>query len=182
MNRNKNEYIFHENEVIVLMKGGKQCRISKGSFEKIWPYTWCAEGTGYAMSRTSGKAVKMHRIILGAKKGQFVDHVDGDGFNNSLENLRLCRKQQNEFNSKIRADNSTGYKGVSFIKKSGRYRAYINKNGIRYELGTYETKVEAAQAYNEKALELFGEFARLNEIVIGGDPIGDKQIQCGRVL
>lgn len=165
MNNNRNEYLVGNNVTIIRMKGGKECRVSTVTFEQLWPYTWCVEGTGYAMSRTSGQAVKMHRLIMSAKIGEFVDHIDGDPLNNTLENLRICRKQQNEFNQKVRADSSTGYKGVSFLKSTGKYRAYINKNRIRYELGVFHTKEEAALAYNRKAAELFGEFARLNEIV-----------------
>jgi len=164
MNNNQNEYFIGEKETVIKMKGGKACRISAECFEKVWPYTWCVEGTGYVMSRTSGRAVKLHRLIMNARKGEYVDHIDGDRLNNTLENLRICRKQQNEFNQKIRRDNSTGYKGVSFFKARGKYRAYINKDRKRYELGLFEKKEDAALAYNEKAIELFGEFARLNEI------------------
>ena len=165
MNNNRNEYCVGNDVTIIKMKGGKECRVSTDTFEMLWPYTWCVEGTGYVMSRTSGHAVKMHRLIMNAKKGEFVDHIDGDPLNNTLDNLRICRKQQNEFNQKVRVDNTTGYKGVSLLKSTGKYRAYINKNGIRYELGVFHTKKEAALAYNMKAVELFGEFARLNEIV-----------------
>ena len=164
MNNNKNEYIVGSEETVIRMRLGKSCRISTVCFELVWPYTWCVEGTGYVMSRTPGKAVKLHRMLVSAGKGEFVDHVDGDPLNNTLPNLRICRKQQNEFNSKIRRDNTTGYKGISYIKSSGKFRAYINKNGDRFELGVFRTKEEAAFAYNEKAYELFGEFARLNKI------------------
>lgn len=163
---NRNEYLIGTDITIIRMKGGKECLVSTEVFERLWPYTWCVEGTGYAMSRTSGQAVKMHRLIMGAKEGEYVDHIDGNPLNNTLGNLRLCKKQQNEFNQKIRTDNTSGYKGVSLLKESGRYRAYINKNRIRYELGIFLTKEEAALAYNRKAVELFGEYARLN--MVGG--------------
>lgn len=83
---------------------------------------------------------------------------------NTLGNLRLCKKQQNEFNTKVRSDNTTGYKGVSFSKSKNKYRSYINKDGHYYHLGYFNTKEEAALTYNQKAISLFGEYARLNEI------------------
>ena len=78
--------------------------------------------------------------------------------------MRLCKKQQNEFNTKVRSDNTTGYKGVSFSKSKNKYRSYINKDGHYYHLGYFNTKEEAALTYNQKAISLFGEYARLNEI------------------
>mgnify|MGYP000928629182 FL=1 len=164
MTRNTNRYICCGETTSIFTANSKLILISTESIDLVKPFTWCVEGTGYAMSRTKGYAVKMHRLIMEAEQGQFVDHIDGNPLNNTLENLRLCYKQQNEFNTKIRSDNTSGYKGVSFHKPSGRYRAYINKDGIRQDLGLHDTKKDAAKSYNQKASELFGEFARLNQI------------------
>ena len=59
----------------------------------------------------------------------------------------------------------TGYKGVCFIESLQKYRAYINKDGKQHNLGLFYKKEDAAEAYNRAATELFGEYARLNEIV-----------------
>ena len=145
------------------MKNGKKSIISTEFLDLVKPYTWCVEGTGYVMSRSNGKAIKLHRLITNAQKGQFVDHIDGNPLNNTVSNLRLCRKQQNEFNTKIRSDNKSGYKGVC-LTRNGKYRAYISLNGTQYNLGVFSTKEDAARAYNSKAKKLFGEYARLNLI------------------
>ena len=134
---NNNKYTICGNIAILKMKGDQECLISVESLEKIRPYTWCVEGTGYAMSRTFGRAVKMHRLVVNAGKGDYVDHIDGNRLNNTLSNLRICSKKQNEYNSKIRADNSSGFKGVSFDKRKDKYRAYINKDGHQYHLGYF---------------------------------------------
>jgi len=159
---NKNRYIFGDIETILILKNSQKVRVSTELIEKIWPYTWCIEGTGYVMSRTSGVAIKLHRLITGACSGEFVDHVDGDIKNNTISNLRICTKQQNEFNTKIRVDNSSGFKGVCYIEKLNKYRAYINYCGKQINLGLYLDKTQAAKAYNGKACELFGEYAKLN--------------------
>ena len=161
---NNNKYTICGNIAILKMKGDQECLISVESLEKIRPYTWCVEGTGYAMSRTFGRAVKMHRLVVNAGKGDYVDHIDGNRLNNTLSNLRICSKKQNEYNSKIRADNSSGFKGVSFDKRKDKYRAYINKDGHQYHLGYFWSAEDAAQAYNLMAQEFFGEYARLNPI------------------
>ena len=67
-------------------------------------------------------------------------------------------------NKGVQSNSTTGYKGVSFEKTIGRYRAYCNFEGKRYNLKTFTTPEEAALAYNEKAKELFGEFALLNKV------------------
>ena len=159
-----NSYEILGKETIIHMKRGKECIISTSTIEIVRPYTWCVEGTGYVMSRSSGIAVKIHRLITSAKKGIYVDHIDGNPLNNRLENLRTCFKQQNEFNTKRRSDNTSGYKGVCFDSKRALFRAYITKDGKQYHLGYFITKEEAAYAYNKMAVELFGDFARLNEI------------------
>ena len=113
---NNNRYTICGNIAILKMKGNQECLISVESLEKIRPYTWCVEGTGYAMSRTFGRAVKMHRLVVNARKDDYVDHIDGNRLNNTLSNLRICSKKQNEHNPKIRADNSSGFKGGSVSK------------------------------------------------------------------
>lgn len=160
----KNEYQTFGEYTAVYMCTGILCVISTVSLGIILPYTWCLDGNGYVMSRTFGKTVKLHRLIMNAGVNEYVDHIDGNPLNNTLDNLRICKKQQNEFNSKLRSDSSSGYKGVSYRKDRHYYRSYINKDGKQYHLGNYNTKEEAARAYNQKAIELFGEYARLNDV------------------
>jgi len=164
MKRNKNQYINFGDETVLVLKSGISVLISTVSVALVKPYTWCREGTGYIMSRSTGKAVKLHRLIMDAKQGDFVDHIDGDPLNNTLANLRRCTKQQNEFNQKIRVDNKTGFRGVSYNPMCGKYRACVCINGKQIHLGLYESPRDAAKAYNAKAIVIFGEYARLNVV------------------
>ena len=84
--------------------------------------------------------------------------------NNSWNNLRQANKSENNINRKIQANNTTGYKGVSYRKDRNKYQARIFKDNIKYSLGCFKTAKEAALAYNAKAIELHGEFATLNVI------------------
>ncbi len=93
-----------------------------------------------------------------------VDHIDGDKFNNSLSNLRFCTASQNIGNSNLRSDNTSGYKGVTFRAKAGKWVAAIRQNYRLIYLGSFSSPHDAACAYNSAAKEFFGEFARLNEV------------------
>lgn len=106
----------------------------------------------------------LHRLIMERmlghelQKNQDVDHRDGDGLNNTRENLRLATRSQNLANMKKRP-NKWGYKGVSFHKLSGLFSATIRVDGKRHPLGYYKTAELAHDAYKKAALEFFGEFA-----------------------
>lgn len=109
------------------------------------------------------KIIFMHRIIMNPPKGMFVDHINGDGLDNRRENLRICTISQNTANSVRPSTNTSGYKGVQSSGRSTRpWKATIHAKGITKYLGAYRTKEEAAIAYDKKAVELYGEFAKLN--------------------
>ena len=113
------------------------------------------------------KHVTMHKFLMDTPFGMQVDHIDGNGLNNCRENLRICTQSQNNGNYRISARNKSGFKGVSWHKKTGKWRAtlatYMLDKKQQY-LGVFENKEDAAKAYNEAAKVYFGEFARLNKI------------------
>lgn len=119
-----------------------------------------------ATIRIRGKnaSVRMHRLITKATKDQDVDHINGNGLDNRKINLRFCTKSQNNFNRGPKASNTSGYKGVSFKNQYKKWVAQIQINGKKKHIGYFNDPKEAAKAYNIKALELFGEFARINII------------------
>jgi hypothetical protein len=123
-------------------------------------YAWRHQYNGYREYRE----VKMHRQIMKAKTGEIIDHADSNGLNNQKSNLRFCSFSQNNMNSRISRNNVSGFKGVSYHRQNKRWRATINKDRKQVSLGCYGTPEAAALAYNRKATELFGEFARPNVI------------------
>lgn len=90
-------------------------------------------------------------IMTGRMPDYHVDHINGNGLDNSWSNLRVVSQQENALNKKIYSCNSTGFAGVT--KRGKRYRARIRYNGVLYNLGTYDTPEEAGEARKNKEME-----------------------------
>ena len=104
----------------------------------------------------------MHRLIMDAQERQEIDHADGNGLNNQKDNLRFCTHSQNHMNRKP-TKGSSKYKGVSWHKAAKKWNARITLNKKTVSIGYFDSEIIAAKAYDEKAIELFGEFAKLNK-------------------
>lgn len=113
----------------------------------------------YAYTTSRRLLLAMHRLVAGATPGLQVDHRDRDGLNNRRSNLRLCTNAQNQWN-RVKVRGGSQYKGVN---RCGRkWRAVIRVDGQQVHLGYFRVEEEAAKAYDAAAVQLFGEFARLN--------------------
>jgi hypothetical protein len=140
-------------------------------YEKVSQYKWYAENRLYSWyARTTiiktRKNIYLHRFILNVKPDEEVDHINGNGLDNRRCNLRIVTHQQNMMNVKKRINGSSKYRGVFWDKEREKWEAQIAINGKSCYLGLFTSEVEAAKAYNIKALESFGEYAKLN-IIIG---------------
>lgn len=102
---------------------------------------------------------RLHTFLTG---WPLVDHVNGNGLDNRRANLRPATNAENMRNRRRYANNTSGFKGVTFDKAKGRWKAQIRLDGRRRYIGRYDTAEEAARAYDAAARELHGEFARLN--------------------
>lgn len=111
------------------------------------------------------KTVLLHRVLMGANPGEEVDHVNFDGMDNRLSNLRIVTPAQNRKWRRARHDSETKLRGIDRApnQKTEAWRARVNIDGRRVLLGTFATKEDAIKAYNCKAKEVHGEFAYLNE-------------------
>lgn len=129
------------------------------------------------VGRTRADGVKeydtylLHRVILermlgrALAKGEVVDHIDGNGLNNSRSNLRLATNAENCRNRrKLNRNNKSGFHGVYWHKSNKKWIAEIRINGQSKHLGTFETAIAAAIAYNVAAAEHYRQFASLNII------------------
>jgi len=158
---------------------GLYAKVSQEDFEEINKHKWQAinnQGdTFYAIRGVyingRKKRLYMHREIMkppasditqGGKR-IVVDHKDGDGLNNTRENLRIVTATENTYNrKKYRKKCSSQYKGVSREKGSKKWRATIYHKRKPIRLGFFDDEIEAAKAYDEAAKELYGEYAHLN--------------------
>lgn len=146
---------------------GKVTQVDDEDYEYLNQWKWLAHyahGHNYAdrgqwnKVKANMDAIKMHRVIMETPPYLDVDHIDGDGLNNQRSNLRNCTRSVNMQNQKARSP--SGYKGVYYDK--GYIRSMIAKNGKLIHLGYFKTEEEAARAYDQKALELYGPNARIN--------------------
>lgn len=103
----------------------------------------------------------LHRLILNAKPGERVDHVNMNKLDNRKSNLRVCDDAKNSYNRKPLRNK---FKGVWFHKKNKKWIATIRQNYKGYYLGSFDNEVDAAKAYNKAAIERFGRFAYLNDV------------------
>ncbi len=144
---------------------GKVALVDDEDYERVSQRKWWRWANGYAAAYIDGKVIPLHRFILNAKKGDEIDHINTNKLDCRRANLRLCTRSQNVMNTRLRADNTTGFKGISYIKKkrgTKKYSAHLKIGTRRIHLGYFYAPVEAARAYDKAAREHFGEFARLN--------------------
>ena len=122
-----------------------------------------SKNTSYAVTIINKRKVRMHRLLLNFS-AKLIDHIDGNGLNNQKSNLRKADRSINSQNTFLYKNNTLGFRGISFHKKINKYEARIVRNYTSIYLGVYITAKEAAEAYNKKAIELYGPNARLNRI------------------
>lgn len=104
----------------------------------------------------------MHHEVLAPTPGFETDHANRIAIDNRRANLRYATRQQNARNRGTGARNTSGFKGVSLHRQTGKWRATIRVNGNLISLGLFAASEDAARAYNSAALQHFGEFACLN--------------------
>ena len=143
--------------------------IDRDDCERISQYTWF-HAAGYLRARFPGNTNRLlHRFIMGLNKEdkEMVDHIDGNPLKNSKSNLRLATNAQNSANQRKLKGRvcSSHYKGVSWHKQHKKWHSHIKYNGKSYHIGYFHSEEAAAEAYNEKALELFGDFACINSFL-----------------
>jgi len=122
--------------------------------------------SGYYTSSIGRTNFLSHRLIYLLHHGslpQYIDHINGDKHDNRIENLRAATKAQNGINRPHKKQKRSGkYRGACYHEKARKWHAYINIEGKRKHLGTYETEIEAAHAYDAAAKIHHKEFAVLN--------------------
>jgi len=142
--------------------------IDDSDFILLSQFNWWAYGedegrnTVYAKAWINGKNTRMHKFLTGDSA---TDHINGIGLDNRRSNLRPCSQSDNAGNSQkprrlARGPATSKFKGV--YRRSNKWVAQIQRNNKNNWIGSFNTEEEAAQAYDDKAIEFFGNFARTN--------------------
>jgi hypothetical protein len=113
------------------------------------------------------RMVMLHQFVLSTSLD--VDHRNGDTLDNRRANLRATDPSHNGGNQRVHINNSSGYKGVTWDKRRRKWLAQISVGGRGRYLGNHDDVEAAARAYDQAAIEAWGEFACVNF------PIGNQR-------
>ena len=150
--RRQNVYEILEGYVVGYTNKGEPFMVDNDDFEKIKEFCWHKNSSGYLSGRDKdGERVLLHRLIMNASKGEFVDHISHNTTDNRKSNLRICTRSQNGMNKKS--------KGYTWDKRDKKWRARITVNGKSFDLGYFNTESEAKAARLAAEQKYFGEFA-----------------------
>jgi hypothetical protein len=156
---------------------GKTTVIDDEDFGRISQHKWHAKLCNkryWRVYASDAEHTAMHRLIMNAPEGMFVDHINRDTLDNRKSNLRICSRSQNQHNQGVwsgrQGHKTSKYKGVCV--SGNRWRAQIGDNGKRVRIGYFAVEIDAARAYDAAALKLYGEYACLNFPEIKNQPAG----------
>lgn len=155
------------NVAYVPLGNGKQAIVDASDVELVAGVNWCISFRGYAVrSQRDQQGIKrtiyMHRVIAGTPSGMETDHISMDRLDNRSSNLRVATTSENGFNRCATVKNKSGFKGVSWDTRRGKWVAQIAVNGKRSSLGYFDIVEEAATAYAIASAKMHGEFHRIS--------------------
>jgi AP2 domain len=154
----------------ITLSNGGSAKIDRTDYDLISPFKWCSvkgRKTLYAAAHKTvalggrGELILMHRLILGARRGEIIDHVDDNGLNNTRKNIRILSNSLNILRQGTRP-HSSKFRGVSFIKGRGKWLAFITVNRRTIRLGRFSSEEEAARVRDRAVYASHGPLAILN--------------------
>jgi hypothetical protein len=138
----------------VPLTGGEFALVDEADYEKTMCFQWSSGGMYPHRS-----SLRLHVFLMG-RKG--IDHINGDKLDNRRANLRFATQLQNSWNKPKSSRNTSGFKGVSYDKRTKKWVAHIKARGVQHWLGRHDSAEAAAAVYDAAAHRLHGEFARTN--------------------
>jgi hypothetical protein len=162
-----------ESLVTIPLTRGMVATVDKENLLWLSNYKWHVRPGRYTyyaarweMNYETGKRfpMTMHRQVLGLWYGDqgMVDHINGNGLDNRVANIRIATVSVNNYNCKVREDNRSGYRGVCWYSKTKKWHAQIGVNGTVLHLGYFDAAQDAAVAYDVAAIKHYGKEAFRN--------------------
>ena len=155
--------------MIISLGKGKSALIDGSDYDRVKHIKWhpmLKHSIWYARGFLNEKTVLLHRVVLGAKLGEWVDHINHNGLDCRQANLRIVTPSQNAMNARVRRDSKTKFRGVTIIPSTAKltypYWARIMVKGNPINLGYFKTAIEAANAYNDASHKYHGDFGCRN--------------------
>jgi hypothetical protein len=131
---------------------------------KVGDLCGCPDGKGYLTVRICTKLFFVHRVAWALVNGRWpendIDHINGDGFDNRIQNLRSATKSQNLCNQKLSSRNKSGVKGVWWATRQKKWKARVIVNKKQYHAGYFDSISAARNAVQDLRKSLHGEYAR----------------------
>ena len=142
---------------------GKIAIVDDDDYGELIKYKWCLSGSGYAIRQSprnhyARHLIHMHREINKTPVNMFTDHINHNRLDNRKENLRTVTTSQNHMNKSPQTNNTSGFRGSFWHKKSKKWRSQIRIDKKYIHIAYFDTAREAAQAYESVAQQLFGDF------------------------
>jgi len=115
-------------------------------------------GKLYLRTKLLNKFYRLHRIIwilVNGKSPEYIDHIDGNGLNNAIANLRNVTKNENKKNTKLMSSNTSGICGVAFYERKGisKWYASITVNKTTKALGSFNKKEDAIKVRKDAEIK-----------------------------
>lgn len=172
MHRRPNEITTAGDTAIISLSQGQSTIIDASDLPLVrgirWWAAWAPNVNGYYAAGKprsndgTRRLTHLQRFLTGEPPGMQIDHINRNTLDNRRSNLRVVTRSQNKANANQYRNNTSGFVGVYFQSRSGKWQASIPVGGHNRYLGTFKTSTEAAVARDAAAREVFGEHARLN--------------------
>lgn len=162
--RQLNTYQIIGNIAIIFTRKGEPILIDLDDLSLASEYNWYLnKGYGYTHDPVLKKTISIHRLLMNPPDFLEVDHINHLPWDNRRSNLRISTTAQNQYNSKLRIDNTSGYKGVSYNKKREKWLVNIRVHKKKKYIGAFKTLEEAVKASQLAQLTYHGEYTPVQQ-------------------